>query len=378
MKVAVGHSEDIDSADAIAEALEAWNDQFGSLTPQAGILFSSIDQDHQVLLDAVMDRYPDLELIGGTTDGEVSSAMGFAEDSVTLMLFQSDNVSFAAGVGRGAADHPVEAGREAVESALGKLDGSPSLCIATPEGLIEDAQSLLAALSEGLGDGVPICGGLSGDQFRLEGTFQFFKREVLSQAVPILLFSDPLIVSTASRSGWQPIGEQHSVTEVDGGTVKAIDNKPAIQIYEDYIGSFSMSHPLIVYPGESDESFLSVVTEAKEGGILFHVPVPVGSRVQISSASREEALEGAAKAAVDAVGRYPGSKPDAALIFSCAGRRLLLGTRVGTEYQLLREQLGDDVPVCGFYTYGELCPLPGGTAPQAHVSTFVTVLIGEN
>jgi hypothetical protein len=262
--------------------------------------------------------------------------------------------------------------------ALARLNGTPRLCVTTPEGLLGDIGSALAGIAEALGADVPICGGLAGDQLSLSGTFQFYKAEVLTQAVPVLLFSGPLVMSTAIGCGWQPIGAKHLVTDAEGMTVKEIDGKPAIKIYEEYIGSFSMSHPLIVYPDDSDQSFLSVGIEAKEGGILFHVAVPVGSYIQLSSASREEALEGAASAAAEVVDRYPGSRPDAGLIFSCAGRRLLLGTRVADEYDLLKAKLGGDIPVCGFYTYGELCPLPGGTAPQAHDSTFVTVLIGES
>ncbi|HUF09756.1 MAG TPA: FIST N-terminal domain-containing protein [Rhodothermales bacterium] len=378
MKVGVGHSEDVDSADVIQEVLDACAEQLGGVTPQAGILFSALDHDHQALVDGVMDRYPDLELIGATTDGEVSSAIGFAENSVTLMLFQSDKVSFAAGVGRDISDNPERAGRQAAEMAMAGLDGAPRLCVATPEGLFADIESALKGMAGVIGPDVPICGGLAGDQLSLSGTFQFHKREVLSQAAPVLLFSDPLVVSTAIGCGWQPIGAKHRVTDVDGAVVKEIDGKPAIEIYEEYIGSFSISHPLIVYPNDSDQSFLSAGMEAKEGGILFHIAVPIGSYVQLSSASRGEALDGAAAAAATVVERYPGSKPDAGFIFSCAGRRLLLGTRVADEYELLKEKLGADVPVCGFYTYGELCPLPGGTAPQAHDSTFVTVLIGED
>ncbi|HLE55732.1 MAG TPA: FIST N-terminal domain-containing protein, partial [Rhodothermia bacterium] len=86
MKVGVGHSEDVDSADAIQEVLDACAQQLDGVTPQAGILFSAFDHDHQALVNGVMDRYPDLELIGATTDGEVSSALGFAENSVALML----------------------------------------------------------------------------------------------------------------------------------------------------------------------------------------------------------------------------------------------------------------------------------------------------
>jgi len=44
----------------------------------------------------------------------------------------------------------------------------------------------------------------------------------------------------------------------------------------------------------------------------------------------------------------------AALFFSCAARKLLLGTRTEEELHVIRGALGEDVPICGFYGYGEI------------------------
>ena len=379
MKVAVGHSEDLDSVDAIEEVLDACAEQFGSVIPQAGVLFSAISHDHQALLDGMMNRYPDLELIGATTDGEISSAIGFAEDSVTLMLFQSDKISFAAGIGRNVKDDPGRSARDAVAMASGKLAESSSLCITMPDGLMSLAPELIEGMAEELGPGIPICGGYAGGDLASVETYQFFGNEVLSGAVPVLLFSGPLSISNAFGCGWKPIGAKHRVTDADGTIVKTIDGKPAVELYELYVGGFTANHPFIVFPDDSGNSFISAPPwELEDGSVSFTTRIPTGTLVQMSDASRDDALEGAKDATLAAVSAYPGPKPEAGLIFSCASRRMTLGTRVVEEFELLREHLGDDIPVCGFYTFGELCPLPGRTEPQGHNCTFVTVLIGED
>jgi hypothetical protein len=76
---------------------------------------------------------------------------------------------------------------------------------------------------------------------------------------------------------------------------------------------------------------------------------------------------------------YPhGKAPEAALIFSCAARKLLLGTRTAEEVGIVREILGDKLPVCGFYGYGEIGPLPGSSdAASYHNETFVCLLVGS-
>ena len=116
MIAATGHSHELDSADAIAEALDQCTDALGGKQPGAGLLFVGIDHDFQVILDAIEARYPGVQLIGCTTHGELSTD-GFAEDSVSLMLFHSDKVEFGAGVGENVRADPEGAARSAVGQA---------------------------------------------------------------------------------------------------------------------------------------------------------------------------------------------------------------------------------------------------------------------
>src|SRR6187549_2180885 len=97
----VGHSEDMDGAAAAAEVLTQCRQRLNGTIPTAGLLFAAIDYYHHLLLDEINRQLPDLELIGCTTDGEISSDLGFREDSVTLILFASDTVDITAGIGRG-------------------------------------------------------------------------------------------------------------------------------------------------------------------------------------------------------------------------------------------------------------------------------------
>ena len=99
-EVVVGHSNDIDSDDAIAEILEQCIQQLDGQPPQAGILFSAIDFEHPLILDRIQAAFPDMPLIGCSTDGEVSSVLGCEEDSLSLALFCSDTVEIRAGLGR--------------------------------------------------------------------------------------------------------------------------------------------------------------------------------------------------------------------------------------------------------------------------------------
>jgi hypothetical protein len=114
-KVAVGHSNDPDSLEAIDEILEQCQQTLDGEIPQAGILFAAIDFDHSLILQRINETFPNIELIGGTTDGEVSSILEFQQDSLTLMLFCSDEIEIRAAVGRNVSQSPVEIASQSVE-----------------------------------------------------------------------------------------------------------------------------------------------------------------------------------------------------------------------------------------------------------------------
>ncbi|WP_412061284.1 FIST signal transduction protein [Rubrivirga sp. IMCC45206] len=386
MTVATGHSQDLDSADAIAEALDACAAALGGKTPQAGLLFAGIDHDHQALLDGVEARYPGVQLVGCTTHGELSSD-GFAEDSVVLLLVHSDHVRFRAGVGTDALAEPRAAARQALAMARDGLGDAPALCLTLPEGLGLDAAAVLDTLGTDLGPDVLVYGGFAADGLRFDRTVQFCNGAVYVGAVPVLLVAGPVRVSTGVASGWEPIGDALRATRVDGLVLHEIDGQSPRDVWVRYLGSADLLGTrgvLAVYPdaaegAPSEEFYLCTPSHFQDDGSLATLnPVVEGARIRFTDPERGRVLSGAGSSAEQAARAFPGGAPDLALVFSCAARHAVLGTRVGLELGELQERLPADVPVLGFYTYGEICPLPASPQPFHHNCTFVTVLIGED
>ncbi len=389
MIAATGHSEELNSQDAIAEALSQCADTFGGKTPQAGFLYAGIDHDHQVLLDGVEEKYPGIQLIGSTTHGELSST-GFLEDSVVLMLMHADGVTFSAVVEEGVAGNTEDAAQQAAAGALQKLNEPARLCIAISDPFGVDSTALIGKLVEVLGQDVPVCGGLAGEPLRWEQTYQFCNGKVFKDAVVLLVLAGPLRVSTGVASGWESMGGDHRITDAEGLTIMAIDDEPVKDVWLRYFGSDVVSgtrHMLAVYAEPDDVGsgsngsgvYLSAPLDWNDDGSMVVSPaIPTGSRFRFADATREQILSGAESSVVQAVKDFEGTVPDAGLFFSCAARHASLGTRVEKEYAVLREQLGEMVPMIGFYTYGEFCPLSGSVISRAHGATFVSVLIAEH
>jgi len=65
------------------------------------------------------------------------------------------------------------------------------------------------------------------------------------------------------------------------------------------------------------------------------------------------------------------------MLISCASRKLMLGTRTGEESRIVTAVIGPDVPVCGFYSYGEIGPRTGSEGiTRFHNGTFISLMLG--
>jgi hypothetical protein len=384
LKVVIGHSDDPSSQGAIEDVLEQCRHDLGEIVPKAGILLNAIDFDHAVVLREIDRVFPGLDLIGCTTDGEMSSVLGFQQDSLILMLFCSDDVGIRIGVGHDVSKNPILAAQQAVNQASQNSD-EPKLCILLPASYITDGSTtngelILQGLKQALGENVPIIGGTAGDQYRFKNTYQFFRQEVLNDALPVLIFSGDILFSHGIGCGWQPLGSASVITKSEGTVLYEVDGKSALEFYQDYLGDRlpTAENPLAVFEGDSDSYYMRVPTtcDRVNGSINFLGNVPEQSMIKITDINRDEVVAASKNSFQVALDNYPGTEPEAVLIFSCCCRRWLLGTRAKQEYELVRSIVPSTIPIAGFYTYGEFAPLESGGETYYHQETFVTLLLG--
>jgi hypothetical protein len=383
-KVAVGHSIDPDSQIAVRDVIQQCEVALAGDRPQAGILLCAIDFDHQAILDVLCDTFPDIALIGGTTVGEMSSAEGFQEDSLTLMLFCSDEVEMSAGLGTQVSRDALAAAQQATAHQQG---GKPKLCYVVGEGLGVDGVAVVDGLSAIYGPEVPIFGGLAGDDWQFEKTYQFFGNQILRDAITTLTFSGNLFVSHSVATGQHPIGRKGVVTKSIGNTLYEVDHQSVKVFYQRYFGnalSFQLAGGTwggavaVFEAGETDFYVRSPNHQDKiTGSIDYFGNIPEQSTIQLTETNTDDLLAAAENALTQARLAYRGSEPSAALIVSCSSRMKQLGTRAGEEHAILNRVLGG-LPNIGFHAYGEICPLAMNGKSYFHNETFTAVLIGTS
>src|SRR3954453_15471328 len=396
MRACVVHSKDVDSVDAVAELIAGAKVALGSSAPRVAMLFAGIDHDFAIVLDRINAQWPGIALIGCTTDGEMSSHILFAEDSLALVLLSGDDFSAVSGVARSVSSDVAGAIRASANDAARRLAGSgggdrgnggaPRLCITLPDGLTVSGSAALDALRASLGDLVPIFGGTAGDQWRFKGTRQFHGTEVLQDSVPFLLFDDGVVFSFGVDTGWRPIGREGRVSDVTGHVVRAIDGKPATAFYREFLGNADITHlteyPLAVSADDGRGYYLRAPgrTDEAAGSIHFLGDVPDGALVHITTTNRDQILAATRTSFQHALDDFPKDAggevtPALALCISCAGRKQILGSRTQEEGRIVSELLGD-VPAAGFYGYGEIARLKKDGISHYHNETFTTLLLG--
>lgn len=384
LRMAVGSSDDVDPADAIAAAIEQCRAALDGLRPQAGLLFTAFDSFAPASLAAVRAAFPGVTVMGATSSAEISSPGGYHEDSLTLALFASDTVDITAGVGAGLGSDVEAACRAAAAQALAGTKREPKIAVVVAEGFVVDPQLTLNAMARALPAGVTIVGGTSArrDFVTVSPSLQFCDDRVASDGVAILLFSGPLSYSTAVGTGWRMIGASGRVTRSDYGALHEVDGRPALEFlarYLDVTGAASYGNPLAVLEAGAEESYLRAIQGADPGSgtVLLAGSIPVGATVQLTTANTEEILAGTQAALARAVAAFPaGQQPQAGLIFSCAVRKFVLGSRTPVEAELASQTYGSGLPLAGMYCFGEMGPLRGAVGSRYLNETFVTLLLG--
>jgi hypothetical protein len=114
----------------------------------------------------------------------------------------------------------------------------------------------------------------------------------------------------------------------------------------------------------------------EDGSISFAGEVPQGATIRLTCGDHSTILQGAQQAARLALQDVGKAVPVMVFVYSCMARKIVLGTRTGLELEEMRQVLGADIPMLGFYTYGEYCPVRQAGPSMLHNETATVSVIG--
>ena len=381
--VLIGQSEDVLEKEATEEVLAQIKSQLHGRRPQAGILLCSIEYDHSLVLDIINNAFPSIELIGCTTDGEICSHFGFTDDSLILVVFASDVVEIHSGSGFEVSTNGLGAGKQAALQCIKKSNsksGQEKFAIILSDPISAGISGVDIGIKSILGENFPVFGGVSAAHSKQRETYQFIDNHVYTDSIVLLLFSGEINFSFGIKGGHSPLGTKELVTQSEKNVVYKIGERTAYDYFQHYIGKTDifMNFCLAVYPNDSEGYYVlsAPKSDSKIGSITLNGYIPDYAEVQIGTADKTVIRTSCSESIEHAIRKFPGKKISAALFFSCAGRKMIMGTKITEEYDQAKRLL-PNIPFAGFYCYGEFGPLEIGNPFRFHGTTFVTLLIGE-
>jgi len=384
LRIVISHSNDPDSEMAIAEIIEDCLQKLDSAMPKAGILIAASDYEFSEILEHIYQHFPELELVGGSSYGELSDQEGFQQDSLILSLFVSDNIEIFAGVGQQVDNSPQEAVEKAIQIATKSITQEIKLCLTFPDGLKANGSIVTKMLNEFLPQQTLIFGGSTSDNLKFEVTHQFYKNQVLTNSVPILIFAGDLQLSTGFSNTWQTLGTKGIVTKSENNILYEIDHKPARDFYRKYYGDLILEPTgsgLAVFEENQDDYYIRAINQridASEMEVKMMGDIPQGAIVQLTEPNRTDILNGVITSISNAINNYPGNQPEFLLCFSCAARRIFLEQDILQEWQKIKSTLPEILPFFGFYSYGEIAPLKNNGKSSFHNFTLISLVVGTN
>lgn len=395
--VGVGLSKNKDSYQAGYESCKIAQEKLGGRKPDLVIAFASVVFDQKELVRGIREASDKAPLIGCSDAGEITNE-GPSEKSVGVMAIQSDRITFTTGLGRDIKAGAREAGQAVAREVSQKAPATLRAFIMLPDVLTGNGAEIVRGVLEVLGPHFPVVGGAPGDDFLFEKTYEYRDDEVAAGAVAGVGLSGNFSIGIGVRHGWIPIGIPMKVTKSEGAIVHELDNRPAISIYEDYFGQkaeelrkeplarMAITYPLGIKLPDMDEYLIrDPITVDEKGSITCAAEIPEGSEIRLMIGSKEKAVEAAKDAAHKLMKDFEmdNAKPKFVLMFNCIAREKLFAQKAKDEIDAVMGVIGKDLPLLGFYTYGEQAPVGGEIhdtekiASRFYNETVVMFAVGE-
>lgn len=320
---------------------------------------------------AIKKKLPSAVVVGATTVGEVAHGrLVTSQTIIGFTFFESSSVHVFASACSNGDEHNVGAGlgqriSDNTTNAVGMLLLSTPLSI--------DASSLLQGIESRLGD-FPVFGGGAGDYAAMKNSLVFSDTDQFSKGVIAVVFSgDDLHIEANTYLGWRPLSRSMQVTEVDGLSVKRVDDEPAFEVYRRYLNlpaddQFFVNALEFPFLLERDGQLLARVPVAvdEHGALQFVADIREGEYFRIGYGDIDLVTEDA-KQLHDVMVQFD---PQVIFLYTCGCRRFLMQEDVDLETQPFESV----APTFGFYTYGEIF---GSSSLSLLNSTMVAIGLRE-
>lgn len=341
-----------------------------SKTVLVQIYSSKLDQEWiKQLQTLILQYFPSAYIVGASTVGEIAFGKTYIQSTVIgFSFFESSSISiFTKECKKGKELETGKALSQKISQIQQRVAGV--LLLSTP--LSIEVSHLLKGLEV---DKLPypLFGGGAGDYALMQESLIFSSSWFSKSGAIVVVFQgDDLIIESYSYLGWRPLSKKMTITKTKGMLVKTIDNRPAFEIYEKYLGlpkdeNFFLNvleFPLLVQREGKTLARVPVFVDEK-GAIQFVADIHEGEVFQIGYGDPSLIISDSSK--MHTLIQNFGAQ--AVFLYTCGCRRFLMQDEVELETAPFEKF----APTFGFYTYGEFF----GTLCDVELLNSTMVVVG--
>lgn len=358
-----------------------------SLNPQLVLLFGAkfFFNDDLVEFYKSFSNESRGQWLGCSTAGEIYNK-GVLENSliITAVKFEKTNI-YASQVSIANANDSHDCGVRLAESYSGK---NLKFLFLLGRGVNINGTSLLAGLYSKISKNVIVTGGLAADNGEFKQTFCFFNGLISdSNVVSFALEGDTTKVGYGSYGGWKPFGPVRKVTKSNNNILYELDGEPALKVYKKYLGgdavklpAAGLRYPFAILNENEDETgiirTILGINEVEES-LTLAGDISEEQNLRLMHADHNGLVEGAREAAKFSHQKSDKELRSLTLLVSCIGRKIVMGEDVDDEIDAVRDVVGDESCLSGFYSNGEFCPINKFMECKLHNQTMTITQITE-
>ncbi|WP_374561952.1 FIST signal transduction protein [Ideonella sp.] len=358
------------------------------IRPELVLLFAAVAHARnpellEGLYDALGSR--DAVIAGNSGDGyfvpEQASNLGVAALGLSTQGAARFHVASASGVQA----EPEAAVRRCVAELATQVRQPPSLYLMFSD-FRTDASRIETVVRDEIA--VPVIGGLAADDNQMQQCYVFCNGQILTDHVVMVAIDGELSFDISIGNSLNPVGSAGRVDRASGTNVMQIDGLEAMAFIERETGKQVLQTDrgvlalTVIDSDRRDEKILRAIVpdfSVESGSLGLYGGIRTGKHVRVCLAEPEQLISEVYRIAAEARSRH--FEPAAAFFVSCNGRKWLLGEQIRHETLALSETFGQNLPLIGFASFGEIGPLKaadgGYTRNLFHNMTYVLLLIGQ-
>lgn len=382
LHAAVGVAQALDGREASLQATHHALNRLGAVAPGLGIVIASHQYQARDVANGASSLLGDAPLIGFSTPAGLTGA-GLHSHSVVVAVLSAEDLDASSYWLPGYA----QSSRETASQLDMLVSGNQAKdVIFFADGFNGDAEQFCNSISPKT---FRIAGSLSSGDLHTGNTYQIAGNQTGAGALAALTFSGNLRMGVGHAHGWDPVGGQMRITRSRGFWLRTLDTRPASETYAELFGFPArewgfppLSHMARLYPlgmEQGDELVIrSPIRVEADGSFRMNASVRDGVDAFVMVGSRISCQKAAQRATQQALRELDGVKPAFALVLLDIAWQMLLKATPGAEIDAIQEIIGEDVPIAGGYTLGQIVPGQENASPRFLNQHIVVILFGED